>query len=223
MLRTRLVMCLLATLVVSAAGALGSASASAAQETRFFVEGKEVNEPNETVAVYMGSEKTQINYNLAGEELKAICRFTLEHKYLFWHGLDLLVGFLEQCQVFTDIADGVQEYEGCIIPHIPIYIPTRLIVGRGGQIEDELYPNSGNTLFEFTLENESGKTCIAKGKYKAEGTYLSSWGDEAERSKPEHELVLDSTGSKMTINGSPASLTSTVTLATEKGQPWAIG
>lgn len=98
-----------------------------------------------------------------------------------------------------------------------------LIVGKGGLIEDEFKPATGETFVEITLANAPESTCLSKGTFPAKGTYISSLGDEGEVLKKLHELVFTSTGSKITFGGEPASFTNRVSLELKDGKSWLVG
>jgi hypothetical protein len=98
-----------------------------------------------------------------------------------------------------------------------------LIVGKGGLIEDEFKPATGETFVEITVANAPEKSCIEKGTFPAKGTYIASLGAEGEVLKKLHELVYTSTGSKITFGGEPASFTNRVSLELKDGASWLVG
>jgi hypothetical protein len=221
MSRTRLIVSLLAVLAVGIVSAAAAASASAsASETRFFVEGKELTE---TRALRTIANPTALNFNIAGDPMKIMCI-----------GPTRTVHTMEAANGMTTI-----EFErtDCTIVNHPAQTRVRACANRsftvtvndllpanppGGIPDDMLTPVSGKTFLQTTLENEPGQTCTISGTYTGEGSYIASWGPEAEVEKSEHELTFTSNGSSLTVDKEPASLTTEFRFALENQQPWSI-
>jgi hypothetical protein len=210
-----------AMLIVSA---MAAASASAnTTETRYFVEGAELTTA-ETVDGVVGV--AQLNSVTAGSKLMIECTaneiLASGENTIEAGGKSKTKIVYRQCYVYNIKSTGVREQlAGCGVEPIEFSAVDQLFIGPGGLVEDRFEPVEGKLFVTIKLINANAKTCLFKGEYKVEGTYVASLGDEAERSMTEHELVFTSTGSKVTFAGEPASYTNTVSrLKLKSGKNW---
>jgi hypothetical protein len=208
---SRIKLAVVSVLAVAAVCAVAAGTASAAQETRYFVEGTELK-ATETVDGAVGV--AQLNSTLLGQKIMIECTAneltttgenTIEEK-----GKSKTEIIYKQCYVYT-ISKGTRELLlGCGVETITFKAIDQLIAGPGGLVEDEFKPSTGEVFVSINIVNANGKTCSLKSKDEVKGSYVASFGDEGERSSTEHELVFTSTGSKVTFAGEPASYTNTV-------------
>jgi hypothetical protein len=121
------------------------------------------------------------------------------------------------CELYQ-IKEGKKEAEGssCEVTVPTFKFKDKLIEGtKSGVVEDEFEPETPPIFVELVIITKTGQTCIfgekSPGKkYKTEGTYQASFGDEGERALKEHELVFDAPGSNVTFGKEKASYTDTV-------------
>jgi hypothetical protein len=210
MLRTKIVT-LSVFAVVLAVSAMAAASASAAQETRYFVEGTELTSA-ETADGVVGV--AQLNVSVAGAKIMIECTanelVSTGNNSIEAGGKAHTEPSFKQCYLYS-ISKGARELStACKVKEpITFVVVGQLIPGPGGAVETEFKPPSGNIIVEVTIEKIPGKTCVLEKAYKAEGSYVASFGDEGERQMTEHEIIFNSTGSKVTFGGEPASMINT--------------
>jgi hypothetical protein len=189
-----------------ALSAAATSSASAAQETRWFVEGTELK-TTETVDGAIGV--AGLNSTLLGAKILIEC----VANHLVPTGVNTIEAegqsrfeiTYSQCYVYT-ISKGTREpLTSCGVEPIQFQSRGQLIAGPGGVAEGEGKPASGTLFVEISIVNANGKTCVLKSRDKVEGTYIASGGAEGERSMTEHILTARSTGSKLTFAKEPAS------------------
>jgi hypothetical protein len=182
-----------------------TSSASAAQETRWFVEGTELK-TTETVDGAIGF--AGFNTTFLGQKILIECTAN----ELVPNGENTIEGggksrfevSYSHCHVYT-IGKGIRELLiGCEVEPIQFTGRGQLIVRPGGMVEGEGKPASGNLFVTINIVNASGKTCALKSEDEVEGSYVASGGAEGERSMTEHMLTARSTGSKLTFAGEPA-------------------
>jgi hypothetical protein len=194
-------------LAVAVVCAVVAGSASAAQETRWFVGGAELTTP-ETVGGAVGV--MQLNSTLLGTKIMIECTANevvpTGENMVEKEGKAKTELAFKQCYVDT-ISKGTRELvTSCGIEPIQYKVIEQLVAGPGGLVEDEFKPASGNTLFEIHIVNANGKTCTLKSADKVEGAYVASVGAEGERSMTAHELTVTPSGSRMTLAGAAVSL-----------------
>jgi hypothetical protein len=193
-------------LIALALSALAATSATAAQETRYFVEGSELTTA-ETIDGAIGV--TQLSSTVAGAKFMIECvanelvptgNNTIEKE-----GKSNGEVTYKQCYFYV-ITKGIREFSTTCRVKEPITFDLKgqLIPGPGGLVEGEGKPSTGTIFVEIVIEKIPGKTCLLEKTYKAEGTYVASGGAEGERALIEHEIIAHSTGSKITFGGEPA-------------------
>jgi hypothetical protein len=203
---------MLAVLAVSAAAA-ATASAATSLETRYFVEGTELTSA-ETVDGVVGV--AQLNSTVSGAKIMIECTANemvpTGNNTIEGGGVSHTEISYKQCYLYT-ISKGTRELSTTCRVKEPITFKAidQLFAGNGGLVEDEFKPSAGTIFVEIEIVKIPGKTCLLEKTYKAEGTYIASFGDEGERQMTEHELVFNSTGSKVTFEKEPASYTNTIT------------
>jgi hypothetical protein len=210
---------LFSLLAVFLASAAGATSASAI----YNVEGTELI-PTETIDGAVGV--TQINSTIGETKMSLECTTNkmVGTNSIETAGLSSLEISYNQCYVYT-INKGNRELTGCKVAE-PIVSSVRgvLLKGAGGAVEDQIEsPLESETLATINVETITGKSCFASGKsLTLNGSYIGSTGDEGEIEKTEHDLTFNSTGSAgLTLNGAPASITSTISrVKTVSGRLW---
>jgi hypothetical protein len=204
---SRIKLAVVSIFAVAAVCAVAAGSASAAQETRYFVEEKELTTA-ETVDGAVGV--AQLNSSIGGAKIMIECTanelVSTGENTIGANGESKTEINYKQCYLYV-ISNGKRELSTCTVTEpIKFAAKDKLIAGSGGLVEDLFEPISGSTFVEIKISGG----CVLKGSYKAEGSYIASFGDEGERSGTEHELIFTSTGSKVKLGGEPASYTNTV-------------
>jgi hypothetical protein len=193
-------------LIALALSALVATSATAAQETRYFVEGSELTTV-ETVDGAIGV--TQLSTTVSGAKIMIECTANelvpTGNNSIEGGGASHAEITYKQCYLYT-ISKGSRELSTTCRVKEPITFKLigQLIAGPGGLVEGEGKPASGTIFVEIEIVKIPGKTCLLEKTYKAEGTYVASGGAEGERALTEHEIVAHSTGSHITFAGEPA-------------------
>jgi hypothetical protein len=222
---TRIKLILLSMVAVLGISAVASVASAAAAEplTRYSVEG--IGEIKEALEVTATVGTAQLSGFLLKAKIMIECTKNKE-----------VGGLIEP----EGKSKGEIVYEGCTLYSIhsikeslsancrvtePIKFKflDLLIVGKGGLIEDEFKPATGENFVEITVGNAPEKTCLEKGTFPAKGTYTASLGAEGEVLKTLHELVFTSGGSKLTFNGEPASYTNRISLELKDAKSWLVG
>ena len=221
---TRIKLILLSMVAVLGLSAVASATASAAVETRYFVEGDTELAASESVAGTVGT--AELVTTLAKDKVAIICtKNTLSNATVETVGKSKGEIKYEGCGELKQIKAGKLETTGCTVTIPPFKFIDLLIASPGGTVEDEFKPESGTVFVEIELGGESCNS-VFKGKFKTEGAYDAAL-PKGEVAEVGHEIVYTSTGSKVTFHGEPASYTNTVTnlllSGTKKGDKWWAG
>jgi hypothetical protein len=180
------------------------ASASAAVETRFFVEGKEVSGSEEfTIDGVLGV--TQLNSEIANIKVMVECTATtFIQSQIKANGEASSTPEFNNCSIYTIKKGARAVMTNCTIPErIAFSAKEQLIDGPGGVAELEIKPKTGTT---FTTVEISGKECMLEGKYEVTGT-LRMAAPEAEVARSDHALIANSTGSGVSMAKEKASVT----------------
>jgi hypothetical protein len=122
----------------------------------------------------------------------------------------------------------------CTIPSIVFKVTDKVITGQGYGTEEEFNSKSGVEEL-FTTVKIEGASCILEGQYKLEdpegseveiGAQISVGQvcalPEADIGKVEHEIVCPQSGSHLTFDAKPASLSSTEKVKLTSGASWAV-
>ncbi|MGA2164884.1 MAG: hypothetical protein ABSH36_10495 [Solirubrobacteraceae bacterium] len=182
---------------------LAPSSASAAAETRFFIEGAEVK-GSEEATIEGNFETIGLSSVIAATKVSFICtsnKFS-EAKIKAGGAASSKLEFAK-CKAY-EIKEGAETLlSSCTISEpVSFAVKEQLISGPGGVAELEVKPSTGTSFTSIVL---SGATCIFKGTFELQGS-LSASLPEGEIESTIHSLVVDSTGSKLTLGKEKAAL-----------------
>jgi hypothetical protein len=215
---------LLSMVAVLGFSAVATVSASAAEPTtRFSVEG--VGEIKEALELTASIGTMQWNVRLFKAKVMIECTSNkLLSDSIEPEGKSKAEVAFESCTFYSIHSIKESLAANCRISEpIKFKVIDLLIAGKGGLIEDEIKPASGETLVEIAISNAPEKTCLEKGTFPLKGAYTASFGSEGEVLKKPHELVVTSTGSKLSFGGEPASFTYRTSVELKDLKSWLVG
>ncbi len=222
---TRIKLIMLSMVAVLGLSAVASATASAAVETRYFVEGDTELAASESIAGTVGT--AELVTTLAKDKIAIICtKNTLSNATVETLGKSGGEIKYEECGTLKQIKKGELENTKCNVKIPAFKFKDLLVAGPGGTVEDEFTPAAGTTFVEIEVAGGTGCNSIFEGTYKTEGSYVASL-PKSEDGLVGHEIVFTSTGSKVKFHSEQASYTNTVTnlllSGSKKGKTWWAG
>jgi hypothetical protein len=222
---TRIRLILLSMVAMLALSAAASATASAAVETRYFVEGDTELAASESIAGTVGT--AELVSTLANDKIAIVCtKNTLSNATVETVGKSKGEIKYEECGELKQIKGGtLTTVTNCKVTIPPFKFIDLLVAGPGGTVEDEFKPETGTTFVEIEIGG-TGCNAIFKGKFLASGSYVASL-PKGELGEVGHLIDFTSTGSKVTFNKELASYTNSVSnvlfSGTKKGKTWWAG
>jgi hypothetical protein len=197
---------LLAVLAVSVSAA---AQASAAQHY-FLVEETEVA-PKQSFTFEGTSKASKMEGSVAKVKVVIKCEKDVLSGSLEESGINKSTIEYKECKLFSEKEKEV--ITGCKVTEPIVAKVKGNIIGAEESetrepVEDKFSAQEGSEFTKIEIVNKEKETCIAAGKYPVTGSQICKLPN-GEKEATEHEIECTASGSKLTLAGEKASLTST--------------
>jgi hypothetical protein len=211
---------LLSLLAVVVAGLVVSAQAFGAQHD-FLVEQTEIA-PKESLAVEGTSKTSKFEGSVAKVKVVVKCEKDVLSASLEEGGAHKGTIEYKECKLFNEKEKEV--LTSCkVVEPITAKFKATLIGSEESEmrepVEDKLSAQEGSELTKIEIK-ENEKKCIEAGKYSVTGSQICRLPN-GEKEKTEHEIECLPSGSKLTLSGEKASLTSTDQIKLKSGKKFA--
>jgi len=214
---------LICMIAVLAAGALACGSASALSNSYFEQPSKALG--NEKMATSVGV--AQLQSEISGVKILIECAENSAEGEIEAAGKSKGSIKIKKCSL-SSISEGKKTNLAASCPikePLEFKVLGQLITQtKAGVVAAEIKPAEGKIFVEQAI---GGAACVitggAESKFKAEGTYVASLGDQAEEDATEHEAVTTEAGSSLTFGGKPAAVTTTLSkIKRTNGKEWYV-